>query len=128
MDGYLNYKINLNTTSLMEVEEFTPNDIGTYDSLISLGEDWNQENRETLSSSIELVDAVIGSYVLFGSNGYLNTTNHQNNFISETANIGNTSLTVDFYGTNLLSGSLPLELTSANFNYANEYGSQVIFT
>ena len=63
MDGYLNYKINLNSTRLMEVEEFTPTDVGTYNDLINMGQEWYTENLDSVSYSVQLVDYTIGAYV-----------------------------------------------------------------
>ena len=117
MDGYLNYKINLNSTRFMEVEDFTPNDIGSYNDLINLGQEWRTINQDAVSSSIQLVDMVIGTYVTLGLNNYLTVTSHQDNKIIETFSNDGTIFTSSLYGNNLLSGSFPLELTSANFNY-----------
>ena len=117
MDGYLNYKINLNTSRLMEVEEFTPTDVGTYNDLINLGQEWHTNNQEQVSSSVQLVDWVIDTYETLGLNDYLTVTSHQDNQIVETSSDDGFVFTSSLYGNNLLSGSFPLELTSANFNY-----------
>ena len=122
MDGYLNYKVNIISDSFVELEEFTINDINSYDELISLGNNWHSENQEGLSSSIELIDIVVGTYTSLGSYGYLTTTNHQNNVISETASLDGLVFNASLYGDDLLSGSLPLRLSSANFNYGTEAG------
>ncbi|MDA8687549.1 cadherin repeat domain-containing protein [bacterium] len=117
MDGYLNYKINLYSTRLMEVEEFTPTDVGTYNDLINMGQEWYTENQESVSSSIQMVDMVIGTYVTLGLNNYLTVTSHQDNQIVETFSDDSLVFTSSLYGNNLLSGSFPLELTGANFNF-----------
>ena len=122
MDGYLNYKVNIISDSFVELEEFTINDINSYDELIYLGNNWHSENQDALSTTIELIDIVVNSYTVLGSNGYLTTTNLQNNVISETATLDGLVLNASLYGDDLLSGSLPLRLSSANFNYGTEAG------
>ena len=117
MDGYLNYKINLYSTRLMEVEEFTPTDVGTYNDLINMGQEWYTGNQDSVSYSVQLVDMIIGTYVNLGLNNYLTVTSHQDNQIVETFSNDGTIFTSSLYGNNLLSGSFPLELTGANFNY-----------
>ena len=41
MDGYLNYKVNIESDRFLEVEELTPNDISSYNALISIGNNWH---------------------------------------------------------------------------------------
>jgi len=37
MDGYLNYKVNIGSDRFLGLEVLTPNDISSYDALISIG-------------------------------------------------------------------------------------------
>ena len=123
MDGYLNYKVKINSNSFLEAEELLPTDIPNYQALISSGNSNGNDVYDTLSSSIELVDATVGGYTTLASNGLLTTVSQQNNLIVETfTNPSNEiTLTSSFYGNNLLSGLLPLQLTSANFNFGSLY-------
>ena len=122
MDGYLNYKVNIASERFLEVEELTQNDISSYNALISGAIDSHTNNLAAVSTTIELIDVVVGTYTILGSNGYLTTTNHQNNVISETAYLDGLVFNASLYRNDLLSGSLPLRLSSANFNYDTEAG------
>ena len=121
MDGYLNYKVKINSNSFLEAEELLPTDIPSYQALISSGNSNGNDVYDTLSSSIELVDATVGGYTTLASNDLLTTVSHQNDLIVETyTNPSNgATITSSLYGNNLLSGLLPLQLTSANFNFGS---------
>ena len=123
MDGYLNYKVKINSNSFLEAEELMPTDIPSYQALISSENSNGDYVYDALSSTFKLVDLTVGGYIDLASNGLLTTVSQQNNLIVETFTNPSNGITTtsSFYGNNLLSGLLPLQLTSANFNLGSIY-------
>ena len=97
MDGYLNYIIKIDSNSFLEAEELMSTDIPSYSSLLQLGNDdaWNHQN--ILSTGIQFVDLMTGTYANLAINDMLITTNHQNNLIQETFSHDGTTFNFSLY-------------------------------
>ena len=121
MDGYLTYKVDINSAEFLDFLELTPSDVDSYLSLKSQYDDQIISIQDSISYEISFIDFAVDAYYNYGYEGYLTPTASSNNNLFETsASVAGINFTSSMSGNNLLApsggASYPMGIEEANFS------------